>query len=77
VSEPDVKRREAATLAYNDRFTITVLANLGLSTQLAVLGLCLLLGAPDAYLWLVLGCLALLPMLQLRREQLVRRALAR
>ena len=77
VSEPDVKRREAATLAYNDRFTITVLANLGLSTQLAVLGLCLLLGAPDAYLWLVLGCLAFLPVLQLRREQLVRRALAR
>ena len=31
-------------------------ANFGLSTQLAVLGLCLALGHPAAYLWFVLGC---------------------
>jgi len=68
---------EAATRAYHDRLTVTVLANLGLSTQLVVLGLCLLLDAPAAYLWLALGCLALLPVVQLRREHLARRALAR
>lgn len=66
---------EAVTLAYNDRGTVTVLANLGLSTQLAVLGLCLLLAEPGLYLWLTLGSVALLPLLQLRRERLARRAL--
>jgi len=68
---------EAVTRAYHDRPTVTVLANLGLSTQLVVLGLCLLFDAPAVYLWLALGCLALLPVLQLRREYLARRALAR
>jgi archaetidylinositol phosphate synthase len=66
---------EVVTLAYNDRGTVTVLANLGLSTQLAVLGLCLLLDEPALYLWVTLGSLALLPLLQLRRERLARRAL--
>ena len=51
-----------------DRFTLTVLANLGLTTQLAALGLCLVLGAPSVYLWLVLGCLGLLVALHLRAE---------
>lgn len=68
---------EAVTSAYHDRLTMTVLANFGLSTQLAVLGLCLLLGAPVVYLWLVLGCLGLLPLLQMRRERLARQALVR
>ena len=49
-----------------DAFTVTVLANLGLTTQLAVLGACLLLGAPTAYLWFVLACFASLVLLQLR-----------
>jgi hypothetical protein len=66
---------EDVTLAYHDRLSVTVLANLGLSTQLAVLGLLLLLDAPAAYLWLTVGTLALLPVLQLRREHLARRAL--
>ena len=66
-----------ATLAYHDRFTVAALANFGLSTQLAALGVCLLLGAPDAYFWLVLGCLAALPLLQVRRERMARHALAR
>jgi archaetidylinositol phosphate synthase len=52
-----------------DRFTVTVLANLGLSTQLAVLGACLALGAPEVYLWIVLACLALVAALQLRAER--------
>jgi CDP-alcohol phosphatidyltransferase len=65
---------EAVILAYNDRGSVTVLANLGLSTQLAVFGLCLLLAEPVLYLWVTLGSVALLPALQLRRERLARRA---
>jgi hypothetical protein len=61
---------------YHDRGTMAVFANLGLSTQLAVLGVCLAFDAPEVYLWLVLGSLALLPVLALRREWLVRRALS-
>lgn len=65
---------ESARLAYHDRTTIAVVANLGLSTQLAALGLCLALGSPSAYFWLVLGCgLALVP-LALRRERRAARA---
>jgi hypothetical protein len=49
-----------------------VLANFGLSTQLAALGLCLLAGSPVAYLWLVIGCgLALVP-LEVRRGRRAR-----
>jgi archaetidylinositol phosphate synthase len=60
-----------ARLAYHDRATLMILANYGLSTQLAALGLCLALGQPKAYLWLVIGCgVSLLP-LEWRR---VRRA---
>jgi phosphatidylglycerophosphate synthase len=59
-----------------DRLTVTILANLGLTTQLAVLGLCLLLGAPSAYLWFVLGCLAALVPLHLRAERQARAAIA-
>lgn len=58
---------------YHDRGTMAVFANLGLSTQLVILGVCLVLEAPEAYLWLVLGSLALVPLLALRREWLVRR----
>jgi hypothetical protein len=32
---------------------VATLANLGLSTQLAVFGLCLLVGHPTAYVWLL------------------------
>jgi phosphatidylglycerophosphate synthase len=67
----------ALILAYHDRLTVTVLANFGLSTQLVVLGACLLLGAPEAYFWAVLGCLAVLPLLQVRRERVARHAFAR
>jgi phosphatidylglycerophosphate synthase len=74
--ESDAARRRAATFAYHDRATMAVLANLGLSTQLAVLGLCLVVGAPEVYLWLVVASGALLPLLQLRRERLARRSLS-
>jgi archaetidylinositol phosphate synthase len=67
--------RARATRAYYDAATSFVLSNLGLSTQLAVLGLCLAAGVPVAYLWIVVAQVALLPVLQFRREQRVRKAL--
>jgi phosphatidylglycerophosphate synthase len=57
-----------------DRFAVTVLANLGLTTQLAALGVCLVFGAPSVYLWLVLGCLAVTAALHVRAELRVRRS---
>jgi archaetidylinositol phosphate synthase len=71
--ERDPQCRLAAMLAYHDRATMAVLANLGLSTQLVVLGACLVLGVPEVYLWLVVASAVLLPLLQLRREWLARR----
>jgi hypothetical protein len=62
-------------LAYHDRGPLAVLANLGLSTQLVVLGACLVLGAPLVYLWLALAQALVLPLLQLRRERLATRVL--
>ncbi len=62
----------AARLAYHDRATLAVLANFGLSTQLAVLGVCLLAGAPVVYLWLAIVCGVALVPLELRRERRAR-----
>jgi archaetidylinositol phosphate synthase len=72
--DPEARRRLA--LAYDEDVMVAVLANLGLSSQLTVLGLCLVAGAPMLYLWLVLACAGLVPVLQLRREVAARRALA-
>ncbi len=58
----------AARLAYHDRATLAVVANFGLSTQLAALGACLAAGHPGAYLWVVLACGASLVPLELRRS---------
>jgi len=66
-------REHRLGIRYGDRATLAVLANLGLSTQLAALGLCLAAGSPEAYLWLVLGCGALVACLVLRREFVGRR----
>jgi archaetidylinositol phosphate synthase len=74
--EHDPVRSARVRHAYHDRVTVSILANLGLSTQLLVLGVCLLLATPSLYLWLVVASLALLPALQLRRERLAKRALA-
>ena len=74
--EQDPDRRRAATLAYHDPLALALLANFGLSTQLVVLGICLVLGTPVLYLSLVLASLALLPFLQLRREWRARSALS-
>jgi hypothetical protein len=58
-----------ARLAYHDQATLKIVANYGLSTQLAVLGICLAAGHPEAYLWLVLLCGATLVPLELRRAR--------
>lgn len=71
----DPPRRAAARAAYHDAATLAVLVNFGLSTQLAVLGLCLALGSPAAWLWCVVGCAATVPLLYARRELRVRRVL--
>jgi archaetidylinositol phosphate synthase len=64
----DDHQRVTAERRYHDRFTLWVLANLELTTQLAVLGLCLWFRRPTWYLWFVLvGALSIVP-LQLRRE---------
>jgi phosphatidylglycerophosphate synthase len=63
----------AQRLAYHDSLTVAVIANYGLSTQLAVLGVCLAAGRPTAYIVVVLACgLSLVP-LALRRERLTHR----
>ena len=61
-------------LAYHDRATLVVFANLGLSTQLMVFGLFLILGRPDLYCWLVVGLAVATVPLFLRRELLAHRA---
>lgn len=63
----------ARRLAYHDGWTVGVIANLGLSTQLAALGFCLVLGRPAAYLWFVLGCGLAIVALAGRRELSLRR----
>jgi phosphatidylglycerophosphate synthase len=75
-ADVDPDRLRQVRQAYVDPLTLTVLANLGLSTQLLVLGACLVLGLPETYLWLAIAGLLLLVPLQLRRERLVRRECA-
>ena len=64
---------ERTRLAYHDRPTLAVLANFGLSTQLALLGVLLVLGRPAAFCWAALGGALALGLLLLRRETLLRR----
>jgi len=59
-------------LAYHDRATLSVLANLGMTTQLVVFGACIALGRPAAFAWIALSELALVLLLALRRELALR-----
>jgi archaetidylinositol phosphate synthase len=59
-------------LAYHDRATVSVLANLGMSTQLLVFGACIALGRPATFASVVLCELALVLLLALRRELVIR-----
>jgi archaetidylinositol phosphate synthase len=61
-----------ARRAYHDRATVSVLANLGMSTQLLVLGICVALGRPAAFAWVGLAELVLLLWLGVRRELALR-----
>lgn len=61
-----------ARLAYHDRTTVSVLANLGMSTQLLVFGVCIAAGRPVLFAWIALAELAFVLLLGLRRELLIR-----
>lgn len=61
-----------ARLAYHDRGTVSALANLGMSTQLLVFGICLGLGRPAAFAWIALAELALVLCFAARRELALR-----
>jgi archaetidylinositol phosphate synthase len=65
---PNAATREAARLAYYEADSLFVLANLELSTQLLLLGICLVFGVPQLYLWFMLLCGAICVALQIRRE---------
>lgn len=67
------RRRPAA---WHEPLGVQVLANLGLSTQLAAFGVCLALGRPVAYVYVTLACAAVVALVLGRRELLVRRAAA-
>jgi archaetidylinositol phosphate synthase len=61
-------RTRAERLAYHDSAGVSVLANLGMSTQLAALGALTAAGHPLAFAWVAVGELALVAVLALRRE---------
>ena len=67
-------RSRDARLAWHDPLSVNVIANFGLSTQLAALGACLGLGLPALYAYLTFACALALVGLLLRRELLARRA---
>jgi phosphatidylglycerophosphate synthase len=70
----DPASRERVTIAYPDGATVGALVNLGLSTQLAVLGVLLVAGVPGWYLWFAVGCAAFVAALWMRRDRLARMA---
>jgi archaetidylinositol phosphate synthase len=61
-----------ARRAYHDRATLAVLANLGMSTQLACFGLALTLGRPLLAVWLLVAQAAVVGLFVVRREGLIR-----
>jgi hypothetical protein len=65
---------DADRVAYTPRLATHVVANMGLSTQLAVLGALVALGRPRAYLGVLAAQAGVLVGLQLWREDRVRRA---
>jgi hypothetical protein len=57
-----------------DRVAVFVLANVGMSTQLLVFGICAGLGGPAAFAWIALAEVALVVCLAARRELALRSA---
>jgi phosphatidylglycerophosphate synthase len=62
---------DATRRAYHDRATVGVLANLGMSTQLAVFGVCIAVGHPLYFVVVALAQLVLVGALFVRRESFV------
>jgi phosphatidylglycerophosphate synthase len=65
-----VNWRSAGASAYHDTFTVAALAQLGMSTQLALFGVCVALDRPLAAALLPVAQLAVVALLFLRREML-------
>jgi phosphatidylglycerophosphate synthase len=63
-------KSEAARAAYHDRATVAILANLGMTPQLAAFGVCIAAGHPLAFVWVLAGELVLVALLVVRRETL-------
>jgi len=61
---------DEARAAYHDRLTVGVLANLGMTPQLAAFGVCIAVGHPLAFVWVLAGELVLVAALVMRRETL-------
>ena len=59
-----------ARRAYHDSATVGILANMGMSTQLAIFGACIALGHPLVFVLVVLAGLVLVGALFVRREAL-------
>ena len=68
LAEALVARRPALTAP----LSVLLLANLGMSTQLAAFGLCIAFGRPLAFAWIAVAELGLVALLARRRELLVR-----
>jgi heme A synthase len=71
------RRSPAARLAWHDFASVAVIANLGLSPQLAALGVCLAFGHPAAYVFVLFAQVLLIVVLAFRREVLAARASSR
>jgi archaetidylinositol phosphate synthase len=67
-------RPASVRVAWHDATTVAVIANLGLSPQLAMLGACLALGHPAAYVVVLFGQVLVIAALAVRREVLASRA---
>ena len=59
-----------ARAAYHDHLTVAVLANLGMTPQLAAFGVCIAVGHPLAFVWVLAGEVVLVTLLIARRETL-------
>ena len=62
---------EEARRAYHDSATVGILANMGMSTQLAVFGVCIAVGHPLYFVVVALAELVLVGALFVRRESFV------
>jgi hypothetical protein len=62
----------SARTAYHDSTTVGILANMGMSTQLALFGVCIVVGHPLYFVAVSLAMLAAVVALFLRRESLIK-----